>query len=118
MSRFHSPIRSFSYAISGIKDAFEKEPNFRFHIAATAIVMVMATILGFSPVEWVILFFTIALVLILELVNTSLEAIVNIVSPQKQEKARIAKDVSAAAVLVSAVVAVLVGVYLFLPKIL
>ena len=116
MSRKYSIIGSFDFAIQGVKTAIKKEPNFRFHLLAAVLAMAGATILGFSPTEWVVLFFAIALVLILELVNTSLESIVNIVSPQRQEKARVAKDVSAAAVLVAAVAAVLVGVYLFLPK--
>ncbi|PIZ47085.1 hypothetical protein COY29_05695, partial [Candidatus Woesebacteria bacterium CG_4_10_14_0_2_um_filter_39_14] len=67
-------------------------------------------------VEWAILTITIGLVLISEFINTSLEQIVDLVSPEKQEKAKIAKDVAAAGVLVSAIVAVLIGALLFLPK--
>ena len=79
--------------------------------------IILGIILKLSLVEWAILTITIGLVLILEFINTSLEQIVDIVSPEKQEKARIAKDVAAASVLISAIIAVLVGVFLFLPKI-
>lgn len=83
--------------------------------------MALAIILGFilklSSIEWAILTITIGLVLILEFINTSLEQIVDLVSPEIKEKAKVAKDVAAAGVLVSAVTAVLVGIFLFLPKI-
>ncbi len=79
--------------------------------------IILGIILKLSSIEWAILAITIGLVLILEFINTSLEQIVNIVSPEKQEKARIAKDVAAAGVLVSAIIAVLIGALLFLPKI-
>ncbi len=68
--------------------------------------------------EWLILILTITLVIVLELLNTAVESIVNLVSPQMQEAARIAKDTSAAAVLLAAVGAVVVGLLLFLPKLL
>jgi len=76
-----------------------------------------ALFLNFSALEWVILAITIGFVFAMEFINTSLEQIVDIVSPQIQEKAQVAKDVAAAGVLVSAVVAILVGSFLFLPKI-
>ncbi len=81
------------------------------------LVIVLGFVLNLSSIEWAILIITIGLVLISEFINTSLEQIVDIVSPEKQEKAKIAKDVAAASVLVSAIVSILVAVFLFLPKI-
>ena len=81
------------------------------------LVIVLGFVLNLSSIEWAILLITIGLVLISEFINTSLEQIVDIVSPEKQEKAKIAKDVAAASVLVSAIVSILVAVFLFLPKI-
>jgi len=118
MSKAHSTLGSFSYAFSGIKLALKNEPNIRIHFILAAIAAVGAYFLRFSRQEWIILFFTIAFVLILELINTTLEAIVDIVSPQRRTRARLAKDVSAAAVLISALLAVTVGALLYLPKIL
>lgn len=80
--------------------------------------MLLALLMDFSTSEWLLLLFTISFVLIMELFNTALESIVNLVSPDVRPNAKIAKDVSAGAVLLSASVAVLVGIRLFLPKIL
>jgi diacylglycerol kinase len=109
---------SFKYATDGVEEAFKSEPNFRIHIAVGIIAMIMAYVLKFTPIEWAILFLTETFVISMELINTVLEAIVDIVSPEKRQKARIAKDVSAAFVLLSAIAAAAVGIVLFLPKIL
>jgi diacylglycerol kinase (ATP) len=110
-------LKSFKFALEGIKEAFKTEKNMRVHFIIATIVLILAFVLKFSWVELAILTLTIGLVLALELVNTSLEEIVNIVSPQIQEKAKVAKDVAAAAVLISAIVAILVACFLYLAKI-
>ena len=110
-------INSFKYAFSGVKEAFQSEKNMKIHFLLMVLAIIFGIVLKLSSVEWAILVVTIGLVLISEFINTSLEQIVDIVSPEKQEKAKIAKDVAAAGVLVSAIVAILVGVFLFLPKI-
>lgn len=113
----HNTIGSFKYAFEGIVAAFKKEPNFKIHIFTTFAVSVFAYVLKFNPIEWLILLLTICLVLVLELINTAIESIVNLVSPEIKDEAKIAKDVSAAAVFLSAFLAVTVGIILFLPKI-
>ncbi len=118
MSKTHSALNSFGYAINGIKEAIKNEPNIRVHLIIGLIAVIVAYFLKFNRTEWIILVFTISFVLNLELINTALEAIVDIVSPQIQRKAKIAKDVAAAAVLISAILAIIVGLFLFLPKIL
>lgn len=87
------------------------------HTIVALITVVTAFFLQFNNIEWLILFLTIALVVILELINTSIEAVVNLVEPDIEEQAKIAKDVSAAAVMIAAVVSVIVGLLLFVPKI-
>ncbi len=114
----HSTAKSFWFAFEGIKTAFTREPNFKIHTALGAAALILGAILKFSRVEWLILLFTITLVLILELINTALEAIVDLVSPEIKEEAKVAKDVSAAAVLIASIAATVVGLVLFLPKIL
>ena len=109
---------SFKYAIDGLKTAVKKEPNFRIHLLIATATLITAYILRFTTIEWLLISFTITLVLLLELVNTTLESIVDLVSPKISDKARIAKDVSAAAVFLSALFAVIVGLTLFIPKIL
>ncbi|MFZ5932862.1 MAG: diacylglycerol kinase [Patescibacteria group bacterium] len=117
MSKERPFLSSFVYAFSGLKTALKNEPNIRIHLALALIAALLAFWLKFSPIEWIILALTIFLVLILELINTSLESLVNIVSPEVKEEAKIAKDVSAAAVLISALLSIVIGAFLFLPKI-
>ncbi|MCX6705646.1 MAG: diacylglycerol kinase family protein [Candidatus Woesebacteria bacterium] len=109
-------VKSFKYAFEGIKEAFKSERNMKVHFSLMILTIILGIVLKLSSIEWAILTITIGLVLILEFINTSLEQIVDIVSPEKQEKARIAKDVAAAGVLISAIVSVLVGIFLFVPK--
>jgi diacylglycerol kinase len=111
-------LRSFTFAISGVKEAFGREPNLKIHLAIATAILILAAILSFSVYEWALLAFTIFFVFILEFVNSALEAVVDLVSPELREEARVAKDISAACVLLSAVMSVAVGVILFLPKIL
>jgi Diacylglycerol kinase len=116
------------FAMDGIKSAFRSERNLKIHCCIAAIVLVMAGVFRFSINEWVLLVLTIGLVLVAELINTAIEATVDLVcedvlegqlkSDGYREKAKLAKDVGAGAVLVAAVVACIVGVVLFLPKIL
>ena len=117
MSRFHSTSRSFSYAFDGIKTAFKQEPNFQIHITIGILVIVFGALIGINISEWLLLLYAIFFVLILELFNTSIEAIVNLVSPDIHPKAKVAKDVSAAAVLLAALQAVIIGFVIFLPKV-
>ena len=111
-------FKSFSYAFCGIKDAMKRGPNLKIHVGIALLTLILATALSFSPIEWVLLIFTIFFVLTLELINSALEVTVNLVSPEVKEKARIAKDISAASVLLAAIMSVVVGFILFLPKVL
>jgi len=117
MSLRHSIPKSFLYALQGLKRALTEEPNFRVHVVLGTFACIFALVLGFSALEWLILVVTIFFVLVLELINTSLENIVDLVSPEIQGEAKVAKDVSASAVFLSAVFSILVGLALFLPKI-
>ena len=117
MSVKHSTYKSFKYAFNGIKEAFVNEPNFRIHTGISLLVILAAIFFQFNSLEFILLILTISFVVTLELINTTLETIVNMTSPQYQEKAKIAKDISAAAVFVSAITSVVVGGFLFLPKI-
>ena len=118
MSRLGSTKESFGYAIEGIKLAIKNEPNLQIHFAIGIAALVIGVLVKLSVVEWVLLLFTIALVLALELINTSIESVVNLVSPDIRKDAKIAKDVAAAAVLMASIIAVIIGCLLFLPKIL
>lgn len=118
MSTKHSGLKSFKYAADGIKEAFYNEPNFRVHVIVAVVVLIAALYFQFTIEKLSILILTISFVIILELVNTAIEKVVDKISPNYSRLARVAKDVSAAAVLLSAFVAVLVGLLLFVPYIL
>ncbi len=118
MGLHHSTNKSFFYAFSGIKTAFKNEPNLRIHLFIGFGAIILAIFLNFTLTEWILLVFTIYFVIVLELINTVLESVVDLVSPEIQPKAKIAKDVSAAVVLIAAGTAIIVGALLFVPKIL
>ena len=118
MESNHSLAKSFKFAIDGLKTAFTKGRNFRIQISLGAAAVILGMVFKITPFEWLGLILIIASVLILELVNTAIEEIVNMVSPEIQERAKIAKDVSAGAVLVASIAAIFIGAFLFLPKIL
>lgn len=113
----HSTSKSFYFAFQGLKTAFFQEPNLRIHIVAAIFALMLGLILKLSVYEWLLLTFTIFYVITLELLNTVLEAIVNLVSPEVVSYAKVAKDVSAACVLMAAVMSIIVGTVLFVPKI-
>ncbi|MDP2930045.1 MAG: diacylglycerol kinase family protein [bacterium] len=116
MSKKHSLLKSFTYAFEGLATAFRNEPNFKIQVVIAILCLLLAVVFKLSFSEIAILILTIGLVLILELINTTMEALVDLVSEEVKPKAKIAKDVSAAAVLLSAILSVIVGIFLFLPK--
>ena len=118
MSKKYSRIKSFKFAFEGLGEALKNEPNFIIQLFIGVLAITLGVFFKFNPFEWLILILTISLVLILELINTSLEAIVDLVSEDIKDKAKMAKDVSAAAVLIASIMSIAVGVFLFLPKIL
>ena len=111
-------VKSFGYAGNGVKEAFKSEPNFRIHTVFAVISIVLAFYFHFSATKFALLILTVTLVIILELIITAIEKVVDKISPHYSPLAKIAKDVSAAAVLISALGAILVGLLLFLPNIL
>ncbi len=108
---------SFKHAFDGLKYTVSSQPNFRFHLLATVMVILLGTYFSISTIEWLVLIFTINVVLVSEMVNTSIESIVDLITLERREDAKIAKDVSAGLVLVSATLAVVIGLFVFLPKI-
>ena len=110
-------INSFKYAFMGIKSAIKSERNMKIHVLATLIVIALGFILGLEPLEWVVCIFSIVIVIGGEMLNTAIEAIVDLVSPNINPLAKKAKDIAAGAVLVLAIGALVVGLIIFIPKI-
>ena len=111
-------IRSFGYAFKGIGYAAKTQLNFRIHLAVTLLACFLGYILNITVDEWRWLILCVALVLTAELFNTAIEFLTDLVSPQYNELAGHVKDVSAGAVLITALFAVLIGSIIFLPKLL
>jgi len=109
-------LNSFKYAFQGFSYASKTQLNFRIHLGATLVALLLGWYLRISPAEWLWIALTIALVLTAELLNTAIETLTDLVSPDWNEKAGHIKDVSAAAVTITAVFAVVVGCIIFLPK--
>lgn len=109
-------IKSFKYAIEGIITAIKSERNLRIHIVAMLIVIVFGIILKISTTEWIICIILFGFVIALELVNTAIENTIDLITTEINPKAKIAKDVSASAVLVSAITSAIIGVIIFVPK--
>jgi undecaprenol kinase len=109
---------AFKNAFLGFRYALITENNFKFHFIISFFVIFAGWIFHLSISEWCLILLTVTAVLVAELLNTAIEYTVDIASPEKRDLARRAKDVSAAAVLVTATCSVVVGLLIFLPKIL
>ncbi len=110
-------LKSFGYAIAGLKFMFFSQHNFLIHIVLAAIAVLLGFMLNISSIEWVAIIIVISLVISAEILNTAIEEIVNFISPQKNKKAGIIKDLAAGAVLVLSMGALITGIIIFLPKI-
>lgn len=110
-------FHSFTYPIKGLKYAYRNEQNLAVDVGIALIVIIVSFLLKVSLIEAAILALTIGLVIALELVNTSIEATVDLVTEDYHPLAKVAKDTSAAAVFVFAIASVVVGLVIFLPKI-
>ena len=111
--RVRKHVISFKAAFAGIFYAFKSQPNFTIHLAAVGVVLFLAFYLKVTTIEFIILVFTIVLVLVAEMINTSVESITDLVTTEWRQQAKIAKDVSAGMVLVTAVGAVIIGLLIF-----
>jgi diacylglycerol kinase len=110
-------LRSFRYAFQGLADLFRSQPNARIHAAAAAAAISLGAHFQISRSEWAVVSLCIALVLSLEALNTAIEHLTDLVSPDYHPLAGRAKDVAAAAVLIGAIGAAVAGGLIFFPKI-
>lgn len=109
---------SFKNAFIGLVWAVHVHPNFRVHFVLAACALALGIFLGISLVEMTIIVFTVLLVITTEMINTSVEAMTDLITKEWRQDAKTAKDVSAGMTLVAAMGAVIVGVLIFIPHIL
>jgi diacylglycerol kinase len=109
-------LLSFFYAINGIKILLLEEHNARIHLFAAIIAIILGILLKISNFEWLAIVFAIGFVITCETINSAIENLADFVSPDKNDLIKKAKDLSAAAVLISAFTALVIGIIVLLPK--
>lgn len=111
-------INSFKYSFAGIKQAFLDEQNLKIHFLVALLVIIFGFVFKISYLEWIICFILIGLVLMAEFFNTSIEYLVDLVSPSYNILAKATKDTASAGVLIMALISFIIGCLIFIPKIL
>lgn len=110
--------KSFGYAFQGIFNTIRTERNIKIHCTAAILVTIFGIWLQISKTEWMICFILFGLILALELVNTAVEATVDLFTEERKPLAKKAKDAAAGAVLIVAIFAAVIGILIFIPKLL
>jgi diacylglycerol kinase len=108
-------IKSFSYALHGLKHALIHEQNFRIEIFCAAIAIGCSFVFNISKTEWLVVIVNITVVLMAELFNTAIENLCNMIHKETHPIIKIIKDVSAAAVVITASCAFFCGLIIFVP---
>jgi len=114
MNRF---LKSFKFAAKGVFYTITTQPNFIFHLFAGLLVVLAGWYFDVSKEEWLAIVICIGLVMVTELINTAIEVLVDWLSPEFNVKAGLVKDIAAGAVLVAALVALMIALIIFVPKI-
>ena len=113
---FRARLKSFHYAFSGLKTAWQEEHNFRVHCTAAIIAITLSFVLHIRTHEWIAILFSIGFVFVCELFNTALENIADFICPENNPNIKKIKDIAAAAVMISSITALLIGLLIFIPK--
>ena len=111
-------IKSFGFAFNGLKILIKEEHNSRIHFFAAFCVVIFGFLFKISMIEWIAVIFAMGFVITLELINSSIENISDFISPERHDSIKKIKDLAAAGVLISAITALIIGLIIFLPKIL
>jgi diacylglycerol kinase len=110
-------LQSFKHAFNGLRIVFKEEHNARIHLFAALCVIIAGFVLRVTSLEWIALAFAIGLVISFEIINSAIENIADFISPEKNDKIKRIKDISAAGVLISALTALTIVLIIFIPKI-
>lgn len=110
-------LNSFKYSWEGLKYAYKYEQSMAIHVSATALVIIAGFVFKISYVEWILCLFMIGIIVATELINTAIEAVVDLACPVEHPLAKIAKDTASAAVFAYTIIATITGTMVFLPHI-
>ncbi len=108
-------FKGFSFAFAGLMAAVRSEINMKFHLLASALVIFAGCFFKIKAQEWIVLIFCISMVISMELINTSIEKLCDSLHPEQSPKIKYVKDVAAAAVLIVALGAAIIGAIVFIP---
>jgi len=114
---FKQRIKSLEYALSGIKLLISTEDNMKLHVLLVIIMSFLGIYFELSATEWLIQILTVAGVLSLEAINTTIEKLADFIHPEYHEKIKIIKNLAAGAVLIYALASLAVGIVIYFPKI-
>ncbi len=118
MIKFKRLIKSFSYAGKGLARIIREEQNIRIQIGAGMLAVLFGLLLGISPVEWCLIVVVIGFVVLMEAVNSAVERIADVLRPRINDYVKEIKDITAAAVMLASIMAIIVGSIIFIPRIL
>ena len=116
-TQFQKRIASFKFAFNGIAYVLRTQRNAQIHFLAAIVVIVLGISYKIETLEWCLIIFAIGLVIMAEMFNTTIEFLVDLISPEFHHKAGKAKDMAAGAVLIAAIIAAIIGIIVFIPKI-
>ena len=109
-------IMAFKYAFSGIFRTIKNERNIKIHLLAVCVVIFMGIVYKISIIEWIVCLILFGLVISSELRNTAIEHTVDLITSEKNELAKFAKDAAAGAVLVNAIISIIIAGIIWIPK--
>lgn len=113
-----SRMRSFGYAGNGLRHFFSKEINAKIHLSCAILVVLAALFLKLNALEWAAILLSIGLVFATEIINSTIEHLADVISPEKKPAIKVVKDMAAAAVLISAIISLVIATLILLPKVL
>lgn len=117
MFRIRRLIKSFKYAFRGFSKTWREEQNLQIQSVAAVFVLFLAAFFQVDRMEWAILVFIIGLVMLMELANSAIERIADVLKPRISSYVKEIKDISAAAVMFSSIVSIIVGILIFWPHV-
>lgn len=115
MPKLKRLTQSFIYAIRGLKKTFREEQNLQIQAIIGIIIIIIAFVLGIRPIEWCLITLAIFLVLLMEIINSAIERVTDVLKPRIHTYVKEIKDIMAAAVMLSSILAIIVGLVVFIP---
>ncbi|MEA1963297.1 MAG: diacylglycerol kinase family protein, partial [Patescibacteria group bacterium] len=117
MINFKRLIKSFKYAFKGLRKTFKEEQNLKIQAIAACAVLVFAVYFNITRTEWMFLIFVIGLVILMEIANSAVERVTDVLKPRIHDYVKEIKDITAAGVMVASFIALIIGAIIFLPYI-